>query len=120
MASTTQGRESPAQTAHQWLRVTWGEHGLGPKAVEGPKDPRGAVEICSLLKLTVLIARHNPRIYTSVTPLCSNTRPNIQLPSHLFKFSKLLGYFSTVVHCVRPLSTLTKGQNSASLLLDLT
>lgn len=93
------GQESPAcPSAHHWLRMAWGEHDVSTKAVDGPKDPRGAVQICPLLKLTALIACHNPRINTSVKTLRSNTKPKIQPPSHLFKFSKLLGYFSTIVH----------------------
>jgi NADH-ubiquinone oxidoreductase chain 5 len=41
-------------------------------------------------------------------------------PSNIFKFSNLLGYFPTIIHRLPPLTSLTIGQKSASLLLDLT
>nr|YP_010455475.1 NADH dehydrogenase subunit 5 [Lophostoma brasiliense]UUA63106.1 NADH dehydrogenase subunit 5 [Lophostoma brasiliense] len=40
-------------------------------------------------------------------------------PSHLFKFSNLLGYFPTIMHRFPPTTNLTISQKSASLLLDL-
>lgn len=69
------GQESPAcPSAHHWLRVAWGEHDVSTKAVDGPKDPRGAVQICPLLKLTALIARHSLWIHTSVIQICALTQ----------------------------------------------
>nr|YP_010455488.1 NADH dehydrogenase subunit 5 [Chiroderma salvini]UUA63119.1 NADH dehydrogenase subunit 5 [Chiroderma salvini] len=41
-------------------------------------------------------------------------------PSNTFKFSNLLGYFPTIIHRLPPQTSLTMGQKSASLLLDLT
>nr|UUA63353.1 NADH dehydrogenase subunit 5 [Platyrrhinus lineatus nigellus] len=41
-------------------------------------------------------------------------------PSGVFKFSNLLGYFPTIIHRLPPSMSLTMGQKSASLLLDLT
>nr|YP_010455579.1 NADH dehydrogenase subunit 5 [Platyrrhinus matapalensis]UUA63210.1 NADH dehydrogenase subunit 5 [Platyrrhinus matapalensis] len=41
-------------------------------------------------------------------------------PSNMFKFSNLLGYFPTIIHRLPPSTSLTMGQKSASLLLDLT
>nr|YP_008578437.1 NADH dehydrogenase subunit 5 [Lophostoma silvicolum]CDF66053.1 ND5 [Lophostoma silvicolum] len=40
-------------------------------------------------------------------------------PSHLFKFSNLLGYFPTIMHRLPPMTNLTLSQKSASSLLDL-
>nr|QQW47631.1 NADH dehydrogenase subunit 5 [Leopardus pardalis] len=40
-------------------------------------------------------------------------------PSDLFKFSNLLGYFPTVMHRLPPTMSLTMGQKSASMLLDM-
>nr|YP_009466923.1 NADH dehydrogenase subunit 5 [Lonchorhina aurita]AOS49704.1 NADH dehydrogenase subunit 5 [Lonchorhina aurita] len=44
----------------------------------------------------------------------------LKLPSNLFKFSNLLGYFPTIIHRLPPMLNLTVSQKSASLLLDLT
>nr|YP_009178525.1 NADH dehydrogenase subunit 5 [Leopardus wiedii]AKE36348.1 NADH dehydrogenase subunit 5 [Leopardus wiedii] len=40
-------------------------------------------------------------------------------PSNLFKFSNLLGYFPIVMHRLPPTMSLTMGQKSASMLLDM-
>nr|ACB73042.1 NADH dehydrogenase subunit 5 [Colobus guereza occidentalis] len=44
----------------------------------------------------------------------------MKTPSHMFKFSNMLGYFPTTIHRMIPYQNLTMSQNMAFLLLDST
>nr|YP_010455605.1 NADH dehydrogenase subunit 5 [Lonchophylla concava]UUA63262.1 NADH dehydrogenase subunit 5 [Lonchophylla concava]UUA63418.1 NADH dehydrogenase subunit 5 [Lonchophylla concava] len=69
-----------------------------------------------LTALTVTLAGFILALELNLTTL----NLKFDVPSNMFKFSNLLGYFPTIMHRFSPMTGLVASQKAASLLMDLT
>lgn len=71
---------------------------------------------CYLKLLALSVATLGFLIALDLTLITNNLKINI--PSHIFKFSNILGYFPTTIHRIIPSQNLIISQNLAFILLD--